>query len=100
MAVVDMGAGSGRAGRHGVVVDRVGTSGIRVADLDDHPPADRVREVLAVGRSDKDAHVLGSHAHAPRSLARNKGIVGQEGDQCSPNALVLCLFARVRRETV
>jgi hypothetical protein len=79
VATVD--AGSRRAGRDSIVVDGVGACGVPVADLDDHPLADGVREVFAVGRADEDALVFAPHVYASISLARNEVIIGPEGGQ-------------------
>jgi hypothetical protein len=85
MVPVEVGTGARGAGRDGVVVDGVSAGGVGVPNLDHHRPADGVREVLAVGRADEDAPVLGPHdTRAPRWLARNEGIVGQEGDRRIP----------------
>ena len=62
---VEVGQGPGRAGRDRVVVDRVGTAGVPVAELDHHPPADRVREYFAVIWSHEAPLVLAIHFRDP-----------------------------------
>jgi hypothetical protein len=61
MVAVNVGPRPWRPRRDRVFVDRIGSGGILVADLDHHPPADRIQEDFAVGGPKKETAVLCAH---------------------------------------